>query len=129
MLGILRKHYCLGAVAQADVLVQETALAQQRDLLTALAGQYSTAQVPETFHLGALMLPRKMPLTLPCAFVRQQPDVRAAEANMHSANAQIGVAIAARLPNGTLSANGGYSAYSFAQLFLPGTGFYTLASR
>ena len=139
---ILRKSYGIGAVAQADVLVQEAALAQmeqqlpplekslafQRDLLTALAGQYSTAQVPETFNLKALTLPAHLPVTLPSAFVRQRPDVRAAEAAMHSASAQIGVAIAARLPTITLSAGGGYQGYSMSQLFLPQTGFWTLAA-
>jgi NodT family efflux transporter outer membrane factor (OMF) lipoprotein len=141
MLTILRKQYAIGAVAVADVLTQEAALAQmeqllpplekalaqQRDLLTALAGQYSTAEVPETFNLKAVALPHDLPLTLPAAFVRQRPDVRAAEANMHSASAQIGVAIAARLPNLQLSANAGYTGYSLAQLFTPGAGFYVLA--
>lgn len=47
---------------------------------------------------------------------------------MHSASAQVGVAIAARLPNITLSANGGSTAYNLAQSFTPGTGFYTLAA-
>ncbi len=139
---ILRKQYGIGSVAQADVLVQEAALAQmeqllpplekslalQRDLLTALAGQYSTAQVPETFNLKALTLPEHLPVTMPSAFVRQRPDVRAAEAAMHSASAQIGMAIAARLPTVTLSANAGYQGYSMSQLFLPQTGFYTLAA-
>ena len=142
MLTILRKQYAIGAVAVADVLAQEAqlaqmeqllpplekALAQQRDLLTALAGQYSTAEVPETFNLKAVPLPRTLPLTLPCAFVRQRPDVRQAEANMHSSAAQVGVAIAARLPNVTLSAQGGYGAYSYAQLFTGAAGFYTLGS-
>jgi NodT family efflux transporter outer membrane factor (OMF) lipoprotein len=133
MLTILRKQYALGAVAVADVLTQEAALAQmeqllppleralaqQRDLLTALAGQYSTAEVPETFNLKAVSLPHDLPITLPSTFVRQRPDVRAAEANMHSLSAQIGVATAARLPNVTLSANAGYSAFSLASLFTP----------
>ncbi len=141
LLSLLRQQFALGSVAQADVLTQEAALAQvmqllpplekalaqQRDLLTALAGQYSTAEVPETFNLNSLTLPSNLPLTLPGKFVRQRPDVRAAEANMHSASAQIGVAIAARLPNVTLGASGGYTSYSLAQLFLPGTGWYTLA--
>ena len=47
---------------------------------------------------------------------------------MHAASAQIGVAIAARLPNVLISANGGSSSYNFAQAFAPGTGFYTLAA-
>ncbi|QGM45507.1 efflux transporter outer membrane subunit [Methylocystis heyeri] len=142
LLGLLRRQYAIGSVAQSDVLTQEAQLAQvmqllpplekqlaqQRDLLTALAGRYSTAQAPETFTMNAVSLPRDLPLTLPSSFVRQRPDVRAAEAAMHSASAQIGVAIAARLPNVTLSTQNGFSAYSYAQLFTPGTGFYTLAA-
>ena len=130
---ILRKQYALGAVAVTDVLTQQTAvgqmmdpllllekaLAQQRDLLTALAGQYSTAEVPETFNLKAVSLPRDLPITLPATFVRQRPDVRAAESNVHAVSAQIGVAIAARLPNVTLSASAGYSAFSFAHTVHP----------
>jgi NodT family efflux transporter outer membrane factor (OMF) lipoprotein len=133
LVGLLRKQYAVGSVAMADVVTQEAALAQvmqllpplekslaqQRDLLTALAGQYSTAEVPETFNLKAVAMPRDLPITLPSTFVRQRPDVRAAEANVHSVTAQIGVAIAARLPNVTLSASAGYSAFSFAQLFTP----------
>jgi outer membrane protein TolC len=47
---------------------------------------------------------------------------------MHSASATVGVAIAARLPNIVLSANGGSNSYNFAQSFVPGTGFYTVAA-
>jgi NodT family efflux transporter outer membrane factor (OMF) lipoprotein len=69
-----------------------------------------------------------LPISLPSKLVDQRPDVRAAEAAMHSASAQIGVAIAARLPNITISANGGSSGYNFAQSFTQGTGFYTVAA-
>jgi outer membrane protein TolC len=75
-----------------------------------------------------LKLPRNLPISLPGKLVDQRPDVRAAEAVMHSASAQIGVAIAARLPNIQLLANGGTSGYNFAQSFAPGTGFYTVAA-
>jgi NodT family efflux transporter outer membrane factor (OMF) lipoprotein len=142
LLAILRKQYKIGAVAEADVLAQEALLAQdeqllpplekqlgiQRDQLVALAGQYSTTAVPETFHLRTLRLPKDIPLTVPSRFVRQRPDVRAAEANLHSASAQIGVAIAARLPNITLSATPGVQAYTWAGLFTPEAPFYTLAA-
>jgi outer membrane protein TolC len=47
---------------------------------------------------------------------------------MHAASALVGVAIAARLPNIVLSANGGSTAYNIAQSFAPGTGFYTVAA-
>ena len=75
-----------------------------------------------------LKLPANLPVSLPSKLVDQRPDVRAAEANMHSASAQVGVAIAARLPNITLSANGGSARLQLAQSFAPGTGFYTLAA-
>ena len=142
LLGILKRQNELGQVSKADVLAQEAALAQveqllpplekqlaqQRDLLTALAGQLSANEIGEKFELSKLKLPTNLPISLPSKLVDQRPDVRAAEASMHSAAAQIGVAIAARLPNIQLSANGGSSGYNWAQSFAPGTGFYTLAA-
>jgi NodT family efflux transporter outer membrane factor (OMF) lipoprotein len=141
-LDILNHQFSLGQVAQADVLQQEAQLAaveqllpplekqlgQQRDLLTALAGQLSADEIMQKFDLAHLKLPENLPVSLPGRLVDQRPDVRAAEANMHAASAQIGVAIAARLPNVLISANGGSSSYNFAQAFAPGTGFYTLAA-
>jgi NodT family efflux transporter outer membrane factor (OMF) lipoprotein len=142
LLDILKHQFDLGQVARADVLAQEAALAaveqllpplekqlaQQRDLLTALAGQLSADEVAPKFDLAHLRLPTNLPISLPSKLVDQRPDVRAAEANMHAASAQVGVAIAARLPNILLSANGGSTAFNFAQSFTPGTGFYTLAA-
>ena len=141
-LDILKRQQSFGQAALADVLAQEAALAaaeqllpplekqlaQQRDLLTALAGQLSADEIRQTFDLAHLKLPANLPVSLPGRLVEQRPDVRAAEANMHAASAQIGVAIAARLPNILLSANGGSSSYNFAQAFAPGTGFYTVAA-
>ena len=67
-------------------------------------------------------------MSLPSTLVAQRPDVRAAEANLHSASAQVGVAIAARLPNLTLTGNPGTSAFKASQLFTQGTLFYTVAA-
>jgi len=142
LLDILKRQFNFGQAAQADVLAQDAALAQaeellpplekqlaqQRDLLTALAGQLSVNEIEQEFDLAHLKLPTNLPVSLPGKLVDQRPDVRAAEANMHAASALVGVAIAARLPNILLSANGGSSAYNFAQSFAPGTGFYTLAA-
>jgi NodT family efflux transporter outer membrane factor (OMF) lipoprotein len=61
--------------------------------------------------------------------VTQRPDVMQAEANMHSASAQVGVAIANRLPNIQLAANAGSTALAFNQLFVPGTEFWTISSE
>jgi NodT family efflux transporter outer membrane factor (OMF) lipoprotein len=142
LLGIFKRQFNLGQAAQADVLAQDAALAQaeltlpplqkqlaqQRDLLTALAGQLPADEVGQRFDLAHFKLPANLPVSLPGKLVDQRPDVRAAEANLHSASAQVGVAIAARLPNIVLSANGGSTAYNFAQSFAPGTGFYTVAA-
>jgi NodT family efflux transporter outer membrane factor (OMF) lipoprotein len=142
LLDILKRQQSFGQAAQADVLAQDAALAQaeellpplekqlaqQRDLLTSLAGQFAADEISQRFDLAHLKLPANLPISLPGKLVDQRPDVRAAEANMHSASALVGVAIAARLPNIQLSANGGSAAPNYAQAFVPGAGFYTLAA-
>jgi outer membrane protein TolC len=51
-----------------------------------------------------------------------------AEANLHAASAQIGVAAANRLPNIELTANAGSTALAIGQLFGPGTGFWSVGA-
>ena len=142
-LDILNRQYSFGSIAKADVVAQEAALAQaeqalpplekqlalQRDLLTALAGRFSFDEIEQKFKLSQLKLPVTVPVSVPSMLVEQRPDIRAAEANLHAATAAVGVARASRLPNITLSANLGASAFHLAQLFAPGTGFYTLAAN
>ena len=141
VLDLLRRQRALGQIAEADVVAQEAALAQieqtlpplqrqlqqQRHLLAALIGRFPSQQPRGTFTLASLHLPGNLPVTLPSILVSQRPDIRAAEANVHSASALIGVAIANRLPNITLTANDGSTAFDFSKLFSPGTGFWTLA--
>ncbi len=140
-LAILRRQLDLGQAAGADVAAQEAVLAQtqltlpplrkqlaqQRDALTALAGRYPSEEIAATFHLDDLTLPADLPVSLPAKLVQQRPDIRAAEETLHAASAQIGQAVAARLPQITLSANIGNSANNAGQLFTPGTNFWTLA--
>jgi len=102
-------------------------LAQQRDLLTALAGGFPDRGLPEKFELAALELPRDLPLTVPSQLVAQRPDVRQAEEAWRAACAQVGVAAANRLPNIMLSADAGSMALEFARIFSSGTGFWGLA--
>jgi len=102
-------------------------LAQQRDALTALAGHYPSEEIAATFHLDDLALPLDLPVSIPAKLVQQRPDVRAAEETMHSASAQIGQAVAARLPQFTLTANVGNSPNYAGQFFTPGTNFWTIA--
>jgi NodT family efflux transporter outer membrane factor (OMF) lipoprotein len=143
LLGILRRQNSLGQIALPDVLVQETALAQarlllpplerqldqQRHLLATLTGRFPSEEVAASFRLGSFQLPRQLPLTLPADLVCQRPDVRAAEATVHASNAQIGVAIANRLPQITLSGNAGSTAEAVSHLFAPGTNFWMIAGN
>ncbi len=140
-LGLMRRQYKLGGIVEANVLLQEAALAQaqaglpvlqkqlsqQRDLLTALIGHFPTDEPVEIFELSGLELPKELPLSLPSQLVEQRPDVRAAEAQLHAASADIGVAIANRLPNITLSADYGSTATAIGDLFTSGTGFWVAA--
>ena len=141
LLAILRRQQALGQAAGADVAAQEAALAQaqlnlpplqkqlaqQRDALTALAGRYPSQEIEQSFDLASLETPMDLPVSLPSDLVRQRPDVRQAEANLHIASADIGQAIAARLPQITLSAQVGNSGNALSQMFHPGTNFWTLA--
>lgn len=103
-------------------------LAQQRDLLAALAGSFPSEDLPEQFELATLELPQELPLTVPAQLVAQRPDVRQAEANLHAASAQIGIAVANRLPNLNLSADAGSLATTASKIFGPGTGFWDLGA-
>ena len=67
-------------------------------------------------------------MTLPSQLVEQRPDIRAAEQLLRSANAQIGVARAARFPQLSLSGSLGGTASNFNQMFWSGSGgFFELA--
>ncbi|HTM76050.1 MAG TPA: TolC family protein, partial [Devosia sp.] len=61
--------------------------------------------------------------------VSQRPDVMQAQADLHAASAQIGIAVANRLPNITLSGNAGSTALALNRLFQPGTEFWTVAAN
>ena len=140
-LDILRRQQSLGQVGGADVAAQEATLAQaeaglpplqkqlaqQRHLIAVLLGRYPSEAPAAQFDLASLQLPQELPVSLPSRMVEQRPDIRAAEATLHAASARIGVAVANRLPQITLSAQGGFNATSLGQLFVPGAGFWTVA--
>ena len=83
------------------------------------------SDVPETFELDALQLPPELPLSLPAKIIEQRPDVRAAEAQLHAANAQVGVAVAAMLPQFSIGGTLGGAADQIPWLFRTGGSFWT----
>jgi NodT family efflux transporter outer membrane factor (OMF) lipoprotein len=58
-------------------------------------------------ELDAFVLPAELPLTLPSTLAQQRPDIRAFEALLHQASANVGVATANLYPQITLSASDG----------------------
>jgi len=142
MLTTLRRQQALGDVSDALVAAQEATLeqsratlppldkqlAQQRDLLAVLTGRTPDQQIDATFELATLQLPAELPLSLPAQLVEQRPDVRAAAAQLHSASAQVGVAIANRLPNVQIDASFGHASETMGRLFGAGTGFWSVGA-
>ena len=142
VLAIEQRQKDLGQIAGADVAAQEVAvaqteetlpplekqLAQTRNLLTALAGHLPSDEIPQTFTLDALTLPVELPVSLPAKLVEQRPDIKIAEANLHAASAEVGVAIANMLPNVTLTATDGTVGTEVGRLFGPGAGFWSIGA-
>jgi NodT family efflux transporter outer membrane factor (OMF) lipoprotein len=142
VLEILRYQFAKGYANGLDVAAQESQLAQVaatlpplvkqeaqlRDLMATLAGQFPSQPPAGNFQLASLQLPQDLPLSLPSDLVAQRPDVRQAEANLHDASARIGIAVANRLPNITLTASTGSSALALDQLFTTGTGFWSIGA-
>jgi len=140
-LALFRRQLELGAVARLDVAAQEAALAQvqqtlpplqkqleqTRNLLAALSGRFPSDEPEETFELAALRLPQDLPVSLPSTLVARRLDVRVAETQLHAASAQVGVALAARLPQFTIAATAGGTSTVFTQMFANGNPFWTIA--
>lgn len=130
-LFIMRHQLQVGGIADPNVLSQQTlvdqaratlppleqSLSQSRHALSVLVGAYTNEPLP-TVNLKDLILPKQIPVSIPSKLVRQRPDVRAAEALLHSASAQIGVATANLFPQFTLTGSLGWIAEIPSALFV-----------
>jgi NodT family efflux transporter outer membrane factor (OMF) lipoprotein len=139
-LDVLRAQFKLGYVMRLDVAAQESAVAQAkallpplqkefeqtRDLIRALAGNLPSDDVKETFELDSLQLPRELPMSVPAKLIEQRPDVMAAQAQLHAANAQVGVAVAAMLPQFSITGGAGGTATAFDWMFRSGGPFWNV---
>jgi NodT family efflux transporter outer membrane factor (OMF) lipoprotein len=94
-------------------LAEDEAMAPplQRDLdaarhqLALLVGKSPAEWSAPDFDLAAITSPGDVPVSLPSELVRKRPDILAAEAELHAATADIGVAVANQYPSIRLSAN------------------------
>lgn len=109
-------------ISQQRTLVEQTRatippLEQQLDMvnhqLAVLIGKSPGEAHIEAITLDKLRLPEELPASVPSSLVRQRPDIRAADALIHRASADVGVATANLYPQITLSASAGLVGTSF----------------
>ncbi|MBV9824946.1 MAG: efflux transporter outer membrane subunit [Alphaproteobacteria bacterium] len=141
-LTIVRQQQQLGSASGADVAAAQLAYSQaeatlptlnkQRaqaiDFLAVLVGRYPAEQFAAP-ALASLQLPAALPISLPSQLVGQRPDIRMAEANLHYAYAQVGVAIAARLPNFSINGAAGGTSTVLGTVFSNGNIFWSVAGN
>ena len=142
LLGVLNNQVSIGTAARANVLQQQAALAQaqaslpalqkalalQQNTIAALIGDFPNQYASRNFRISGLQLPHALPLSVPSSLVEQRPDIRSAEAQLHRASAEIGVATAAMLPQLTLSASLPTSAAEIGDLFASSTTGWSIAA-
>ncbi|TXI08632.1 MAG: efflux transporter outer membrane subunit [Rhizobium sp.] len=141
-LEILQRQFDLGGASKTDLLTQQTQLAQlmaslpplqkqleqNRNLLAVLLGQLPSQAIGAQFELADLKLPEELPLSLPSKLVEQRPDIRAQEALVHQASAQVGVATANMLPQLTISGSFGQAAPNMGDLFTSGSNVWSIGA-
>jgi len=130
-LRLIKRQFDLGAVPLVAVLNHQTELAMTKAALPALEKGLSLtrhalyAMLGKTpgegdlpiFSLDELTLPAELPVSLSSDLARQRPDIRAAEAILHQACAEVGVATANLYPQLTLTGSYGHQARTPASLF------------
>jgi NodT family efflux transporter outer membrane factor (OMF) lipoprotein len=138
--NLVQTQFNLGGASQVDVLQQQAnlrateatlpplqkQLAIQRNQLMTLLGHPPTDDAGQNITLASLQLPEQLPLSLPSQLVEQRPDVRSAEAQLHVASANIGVAVSNQLPQFSITGSLGYAAGSLATLLVPGSQVWSI---
>jgi NodT family efflux transporter outer membrane factor (OMF) lipoprotein len=142
-LSIAEQRFAAGGASELDVRNQQTLVAEtraslpplfaQRDraihLLAIYAGDApAAAPIPE-LRLSDLKIPAAIPLRLPSELVRQRPDVRASEALLHKASADIGVATANLYPKLQISGSLASSQLSLSELFGNGINVWNIGAN
>jgi NodT family efflux transporter outer membrane factor (OMF) lipoprotein len=125
-LSLVQRELQAGEATEIDVESAQSQLENDRTILPPLRQQLSAARnalsllvgrtpaewSPPDFNLERIALPSELPLRLPADLVHRRPDILAAEAQLHAANAVVGVATAQLYPQVTLTA--GYQQLSTA---------------
>jgi outer membrane protein, multidrug efflux system len=110
--------------AASEVPTLEQQIEQEENFISILIGN-NPAPIPRGRKLTEQEHPPTVPAGLPSSLLERRPDIRQAEEQLISANAQIGVARAAYFPQISLTATAGYQSSALTSLFLGPTGLWT----
>ncbi len=116
------------AQAQSQLPALTAALGLQSQALAILQGQYPKNKPPRAQDLNYFRLPPEVPPGLPSELIARRPDIQSAEAVLHSACAQIGVAKAGRFPKISLTGSFGYASDELNSLFDPESELWSIAA-
>ena len=117
------------ALVAATLPALKQKLNQTEHLQANLVGLTPADWQSPTIKLADLTLPLNIPVSLPSELVHQRPDILAAEAQLHSDSAKIGVATAGLFPNISLSGSFGYNNQSLLDLFMSKGNIWSMAAN
>ncbi len=117
------------ALVAATLPALKQKLNQTEHLQANLVGLTPADWQSPTIKLADLTLPLNLPVSLPSELVHQRPDILAAEAQLHSDSAKIGVATAGLFPNISLSGSFGYNNQSLLDLFMSKGNIWSMAAN
>ncbi len=122
----VRQSEQLVYTAATEIPDFEREIAQEENAISILLGK-NPGDVPRGLKLTEQPHAPEVPAGLPSALLERRPDIREAEENLVSANAQIGVARAAYFPDISLTATAGYESPALTSLFTGPAGLWNLA--
>ena len=131
LLELAQKRRAAGLTSDVDVVEAAAQLSATRALepvfdfaITQAVNQLSRLLGREPEGLRAELdavapmppLPFSVPIGLPADLARRRPDIRKAEASLHAATAEIGIAVASLFPRLTLTGSAGFQSETIGQL-------------
>jgi multidrug efflux system outer membrane protein len=102
--------------ATGEIATLERQIEQEENFLSVLVGD-NPGSIARGRSLTDQPQPPAIPAGLPSALLERRPDIQAAEQQLASANAQIGVARSAYFPSIGLTASGGVESSALSALF------------
>ena len=120
----VRQAEQLVAVAAGEIPDFERRIQQQENFISTLLGS-NPGSVTRGMKLTEQPHLPQVPAGIPSRLLERRPDIRAAEAQLIAANAQIGVAKAAYFPQITLTANNGFQSSALTNLFTGPAGMWS----